>query len=98
VLGYFSDRTVVNLDGLANDREYLQFLASGAPLQVYLQQQQIHYIVDVDAQDLSMPYQAAWDHVQLFRNVLPWSQLDILMQDNKVALYVLRLQVESASK
>jgi hypothetical protein len=98
VLGYFSERTVVNLDGLANDREYLQFLASGAPLQGYLQQQHINYIVDVDVQDLSMPYQAAWDHAQLFRNVLPWNQLNILRQDDHVALYVLQLQLESASK
>lgn len=98
VLGYFSDRTVVNLDGLANDRAYLDFIASGAPLENYLKQERIDYVVDVDLQDLSMPYRATWDHTILFRNTLLWSHVDILNQDPEAALYVLHLRNEFASK
>ncbi len=98
VLGYFSDRTVVNLDGLANDRQYLEFMASGAPLQLYLRRERINYIVDVDVQDLSMPFRASWDHAQLFRNTLPWSGVAILNQDYEAALYVLALRDEYTAK
>jgi len=77
-LGYFSDRTVVNLDGLANDRAFLSHLKSGAPLLDYLKEEDIKYLVDVDTPDLTMPYHASWDHRLWFRNSLPWSALDIL--------------------
>jgi hypothetical protein len=77
-LGYFSDRTVVNLDGLANDRAFLSHLKSGAPILDYLEKEGITYLVDVDTPDLTMPYRASWDHRLWFRDSLPWSALDIL--------------------
>jgi hypothetical protein len=63
-IGYFSQRTVVNLDGLANDGEYLEVLEHGS-LADYLRRERITYLVDNNALDLTMPYRAAWDHTVL---------------------------------
>jgi hypothetical protein len=93
LLGYFSDRTVVNLDGLANDRDYLSYLESGTPIEGYLRKEGISYIVDVDAPDLTMPYNSSWDHSKLFRNSISWQDLDILHSDKSVPpLLVLRIR------
>jgi hypothetical protein len=94
VLGYFTDRTVVNLDGLANDGAFLSFLESGKPISQYLMREQINYVVDIDEQDLSMPYQASWDHSSTFRNMLPWRDVDKLYDDGSLPLYVLRMRPE----
>jgi hypothetical protein len=74
-IGYFSQRTVVNLDGLANDGEYLEVLEHGS-LADYLRRERITYLVDNDAIDLTMPYHAAWDHTQFFHRTVPWAGLE----------------------
>jgi hypothetical protein len=77
-LGYFSDRTIVNLDGLANDLHYLRYLQNGIPVREYLMAENIDYLIDVNEPDLTMPFRAAWDRSRLFRNTLLWSELEIL--------------------
>lgn len=93
ILGYFSDLTIVNLDGLANDREFLRRLQSDAPIQEYLRKEQISYLIDVDYTDLTMPYRAAWDS-SLFRNSIPWADLDTLYIEDSgdPPIFVLRLR------
>lgn len=77
-LGYFCDRTIVNLDGLANDRHFLRQLLRGTPMRDYLAAEHIDYLIDVNEPDLTMPFRASWDHAQLFRNTLLWSELEPL--------------------
>jgi len=94
VLGYFSDRTVVNLDGLANDKELLQHLHSDASIQKYLRKEQIKYVVDVNFHDLTMPYRAAWDTSRLFRNSISWTDLEKLYVETSQSppIFVLRIR------
>ncbi|MCP4609843.1 MAG: hypothetical protein GY845_14135 [Planctomycetes bacterium] len=94
VLGYFCDRTVVNLDGLVNDREFLRHLESNVSIREYLRQEKITYLVDKDAPDLTMPYRAAWDNSLLFRNSLPWTNLEKLYVETSgdPHVFVLRLR------
>jgi len=48
-LGYFSDRAVVNLDGLINSFAYYDTVLTGdTPLQTYLQETGVDYIVDYE--------------------------------------------------
>jgi hypothetical protein len=77
-LAYFADRRVVNLDGLVNDRSFLQDLRQGRPIQGYLERNKIEYLADVDAADLTFPYRASWDHSRFFRGAFPWETLDVL--------------------
>jgi hypothetical protein len=93
-LGYFCDRTVVNLDGLANDRQFLQHLRSGAPIRSYLAAERIDYLIDVNAPDLTMPYLASWDRSRSFRNMLPWAELEPLFveQGQEEPIVVVRLR------
>lgn len=46
-LGYFSDRTFINLDGLINSVDYYERVLSGSvPLTEYLSENKVEYIVD----------------------------------------------------
>jgi len=46
-LGFFSDRTVINLDGLVNDRRYFEEILKGRrSLTEYLQENRVDYVVD----------------------------------------------------
>lgn len=93
-LGYFSRRSVVNLDGLVNDRAYLDFLRSGRPVREYLDREGIEYLADYDASDLSMPFRFTWDHARSFRGAIPWSDLEVLRADTgtKPPIYLTRLR------
>jgi hypothetical protein len=66
---------VVNLDGLANDGEYLKVIEHGS-LADYLKRERITYLVDNDALDLTMPYRAEWDHTRFFHRTVPWAGLE----------------------
>jgi hypothetical protein len=49
-LGYFSDRTFINLDGVINNVDYFQRVLQGSiPLTDYLSENQVDYIVDYDS-------------------------------------------------
>ncbi|MBV7332677.1 hypothetical protein KFU94_31495 [Chloroflexi bacterium TSY] len=53
-LGYFSDRTVINLNGLINSIDYYEEVLSGnKELLDYLQEQGVHYIVDYEDNPLT---------------------------------------------
>jgi len=56
VLGYFMDRPVVNLDGLVNDKDFRDVLASGAPIQDYLQEVGVTHLVDHNKRDLTLAF------------------------------------------
>lgn len=45
-VAYFSDRTVINLDGLVNDARYFELLQSGRAGESYLDQQRVNWVVD----------------------------------------------------
>jgi hypothetical protein len=93
-LGYFADRQVFNLDGLVNDRGFLQDLREGRPIQEYLKQNHIEYLADVDVADLSFPYRATWDHSRFFRGVFAWETLDQVhvQPDGYAPILLLRLR------
>lgn len=49
-LGYFSDRTFINLDGVINNIDYYQRVLRGSiPLTDYLSENEVDYIVDYDS-------------------------------------------------
>ena len=79
-LGYFTPQTVVNLDGLANDARYFNFLRDGGDVRVYLEEQGIEYIADYNGRDSSMPMDYAWDSDDSFRGLWPLAELDIILQ------------------
>lgn len=46
-IAYFSERTVINLDGLMNDGEFLRrFVRGGEPLSRYLDEQNVNWVID----------------------------------------------------
>lgn len=93
ILAYFTDRTTVNLDGLTNDRNYLMFLKSKQPVEVYLRKESVEYVCDVDMNDLTTPYGQHWGHSKLFRNNIPWKHAEIVYQDKaQQPLVILRLK------
>ena len=97
VLGYFSKHTVVNLDGLANDRDFFRLLQSGAPITDYLRREQITYVVDINDRDLTMPYHASWDRSRLFRNAIPWSELQTSYVEPAQSMPVLVLRLKDTA-
>ena len=93
-VGYFMNRPVVGLDGLVNDRSFLQGLRRGEPITDYLRQEGIRYVIDYDYLDLTMPYRASWDRTRTFRNQILWTQVDRILErhtEDRV-IYVLRLK------
>lgn len=93
-LGYFLDRPVVNLDGLVNDRDFLEVVRRGEPIVAYLEREGIEYVVDYNDIDLTMPYRASWDRGLLFRNEIPWGDVDRLLERHAEGrtIHVLRLR------
>lgn len=93
VLAYFTDRTIVNLDGLTNNREYLDFLKTKQPVETYLRKEGIEYISDVDMRDLTSPFRRDWDHSVLFRDSILWEDVEVVREDQGTPpLVLLRLK------
>jgi hypothetical protein len=93
IIGYFSDRTVINLDGMANDKSYLDFLRSGQPIQSYLQKENIQYICDTNTIDLSMRFGEKWNRSKSFRDAIPMKDLILLNGDQKGPIRVYEMKV-----
>ena len=88
VLGYFSERPVINLDGLVNDTEFLEVLQSGAPLQDYMRAKKITHLVDHNQRDLTLKFLEERDTETEFRNGIRWDEVEVL--EKRHAIYVLR--------
>jgi hypothetical protein len=65
VVGYFSDATVINLDGLMNDDEILDVAQGKANITEYIDRHHIDWIMDYTSQDWQLN-----DH-------LPFSGIDV---------------------
>jgi hypothetical protein len=93
-LGYTCQRTVVNLDGLVNDRAFYQRLRRREPILDYLRQEGIRYVVDNEGRDIIMPYRKTWDRTQRFRDEIPWSAAELLFREEgqENPLVVLRIR------
>lgn len=79
-LGYFTPQTVVNLDGLANDARYFNFLRGGGDVRHYLKEVGVDYIADYNGRDSSMPLDYDWDPDETFRGLWPLTELEIVLQ------------------
>lgn len=90
VLGYFLDRPVVGLDGLINDRAFLERLKAGAPLQPYLRETGITHLIDHNARDLTLKFQEMRDTQTEFRDGITWDEVEVL--DKRHAIYVLEVK------
>lgn len=56
ILGYFSERPVINLDGLINDADYYNRVITGPlPWPEYVRQQEIDYIIDYNRSYMTSP-------------------------------------------
>ena len=97
-VGYFMDRPVVNLDGLVNDRRYLDVLRGRERLIDYLHAEGIEYVMDYNQNDLSMPYHATWKHDVLFRNALSWDDLTVIHSQPAGNTEVQLLQIRPAAR
>ncbi len=64
-LAYFSGRTLINLDGLVNDRSYLARLRADLPVEPYLDEQQVTWIADY-ARNLAWVPRDRWQAVARF--------------------------------
>ena len=79
-LGYFTPQTVVNLDGLANDASYFNFLRDGGDVRDYLEEEGVEYIADYNGRDSSMPLDYEWDPSETFRGLWPLAELDVVLR------------------
>ncbi len=79
-LDYFTPQTVVNLDGLANDARYFNFLREGGDVRDYLEEEGVEYIADYNGRDSSMPLHYEWDPSESFRGLWPLAQLDVVLR------------------
>lgn len=89
-LGFFLDRSVVNLDGLVNDKDYRARLQADTPLQVYFQEVGLTHLVDHNKADLTLSYQEKRDTTRFFRNGITWDEVDVLKQEGDI--YVLEVK------
>jgi hypothetical protein len=94
VIGYFSDRTIINLDGMANDKSYLDFLRSGEPIANYLQKENIQYLCDTNTLDLSMRFGQKWNRSKSLRGIIPLEELNLRNGDQKTIVRVYEFKVE----
>ena len=79
-LGYFTPQTVVNLDGLANNASYFNFLRDGGDVRDYLEEEGVEYIADYNGRDSSMPLDYEWDPSETFRGLWPLTELDVVLR------------------
>jgi len=89
-LGFFLDRSVVNLDGLVNDKDYRKLLQAEAPLQGYFQEVGVTHLVDHNKADLTLSYKETRDTEQFFRDGITWEEVDVLKQAGDI--YVLEVK------
>jgi hypothetical protein len=86
-LGYFSERTVVNLDGLVNDTAYYEFLRERGDVREYLMREGIRYIADYNRRDASMSRSKKWDTSKTFRDIWPLEDLKILLRHGRFMVF-----------
>ena len=89
VFGYFSERQVINLDGFANDRTYLDRLKQKSSLIEYLKRENIHYLCDTNLPD-GFKNGQSWDTSNVFRNEIPMDRLRLLYKDGYIQVLELR--------
>ena len=93
-LGYFTPQTVVNLDGLANDARYFNFLRDGGDVRDYLEAEGVEYIADYNGRDSSMPLDYDWDPDETFRGLWPVGELDVVLRRGELLVFKLKDSVE----
>ena len=70
-LGYFSEHSVVNLDGLINSSDYFtDVLAGDKPIETYLHEQGIEFIVDYEDNPLTRSLQVVHEFPQVGKRKL----------------------------
>lgn len=89
-LGFFLERPVVNLDGLVNDKAYLEVLESGTPVLEYIKAEGITHLIDHNGRDLTLAYQETRDLEGEFRNGITWEDVEVL--DKVEDIYVLAVR------
>ncbi len=77
-LNYFSGRHVISLDGLMNDRHFLDGLRTGRPILDYLREEGVEYILDYNARDATFPRKFVWDAEETFRGLWSWSDVQVM--------------------
>lgn len=78
ILAYFSDLTLVNLDGLMNSAEYAAWVRSGGDVRESLKRLGIDVIVDYNDKDSTMPMLAELDRRRSFRGLWTWDEVSVL--------------------
>jgi hypothetical protein len=73
-LAYFSGRTVINLDGLVNDRAYYESLVAGRPTGEYLDEQGVTWLADYP-ENVEPWLERGWVEVARFGNVPATAQV-----------------------
>jgi hypothetical protein len=99
-MGYWSERKVVNLDGLVNTREFADGLRAGLDLDDYFAEKGISYVVDYNFWDPSMVRGFQWEKALRFRGVMEWSELEVAAQfwidgRRNAAIFVARIRASS---
>lgn len=94
ILAYFTNRTVINLDGLMNSPDYARWVRSGGNPRSKIRQLGIDIIVDYNDKDSTMPLMFDWDRSIWFRGIWPWKTVRVLHWipiEDRNGLYVLGL-------
>jgi hypothetical protein len=80
VLGYFSERTVINLDGLVNSVDYYERVLVGEEWETYLQQERISHLVHVGC-DTGVPIITMLDYMHKETKNLDCYSLEHFVRD-----------------
>lgn len=86
-LGYFLQRPVVPLDGIVNDRDFLERMEQDLPIRDYLIEQRIEYLIDHNNPDLTLRRGQRRDETTPFRNLIDWADLELVDQIGEIRMY-----------
>lgn len=95
IVAYFTDRPVVNLDGLMNSKAYADWIETGGDIRNKLTEMGINVIVDYNGGDSTTPAGKTWDRAKSFRGIWTWDELSVLRHrrtDLGMDLYVVSLE------
>jgi hypothetical protein len=86
-LGYFSDRPVVNLDGLVNDAAYFERIRNDEDVREYLRREGVGYVADYNRRDASVSRHESWNARETFRGLWPLADLDVVLRHDRFLVF-----------
>ncbi len=94
-LGFFSEpRPIVNLDGLVQNRSFLDEVLRTGDWRRYFTERNIRYLVDFNAEDSTQTHALAFDPQTSFRGIVPLDQAVIVKRIGSILVLDIRPWLE----